>query len=58
MRKESLFTAEQQTAKRVYQSPDMKVVKLGTATILVGSRKPQSKTNEMYDDGESLDDNF
>ena len=37
MRKESLFTADKMTAKRVYQSPAMRVVKLGTTSILAGS---------------------
>ena len=37
MRKESFFKADHATAKRVYQSPDIRLVKLGTTTLLAGS---------------------
>ena len=56
MRKKS-FTADKLIAKRVYHSPTINVVKLGTATILTGSDKPTT-TNEEYLDGGNLDGNF
>ena len=45
------------TAKREYQSPAMKVVKLGTMTILAGSDKPTT-TNESLEDGDTSDWSF
>ena len=50
MRKESLFTADKLAAKRVYQSPAINVVKLGTMAILAGSDKPTT-TNETLEEG-------
>ena len=57
MRKESLFTAEHVLAKRVYQSPAMRLVKLEVTTILAGSNK-SAQTNEEYGNGGSIDSNF
>ena len=50
MRKESLFTVENMTGKRVYQIPAIKMVKLGTTTILAGSGDPQGETPGLTND--------
>ena len=50
MRKESLFTVENMTTKRVYQSPAIRMVKLGTTSILAGSGEPQGQTPDLTND--------
>ena len=51
MRKESLFTADNLSAKRVYQSPAINVVKLGQTAILAGSQAAETPdlTNDTGD---------